>query len=194
MKGTFEGYDAYKDSGVEWLKELPSQWLYFRVKEVCEVKGRIGFRGYNKDDLVNKGEGALLIGASEMHVNGYIKINNPKFISWFKYYESPEIILCPGDLVIAQRGSTIGKSALIPDDIGKATINPTLVLLKYIKRVNKKYLLYFLMSPSLQNFISSQIASTAIPMISQQQIGNYVIFCPPDLEQKATKPPTLIAK
>ena len=185
MKGTFEGYDAYKDSGVEWLKELPSQWLYFRVKEVCEVKGRIGFRGYNKDDLVNKGEGALLIGASEMHFNGYIKINNPKFISWFKYYESPEIILCPGDLVIAQRGSTIGKSALIPDDIGKATINPTLVLLKYIKRVNKKYLLYFLMSPSLQNFISSQIASTAIPMISQQQIGNYVIFCPPDLEQKA---------
>jgi hypothetical protein len=75
MKGTFEGYDAYKDSGVEWLKELPSQWLYFRVKEVCEVKGRIGFRGYNKDDLVNKGEGALLIGASEMHVNGSIILN-----------------------------------------------------------------------------------------------------------------------
>lgn len=178
-------YDHYKDCELKGLDKVPSHWGYLRVKEVCEVKGRIGFRGYNKEDLVNEGEGALLIGASEIHINGFINIDSPKYISWFKYFESPEIMLCPGDLVIAQRGSTIGKTALIPDNIGKATINPTLVLLKKIKKINKKYLLYFLMSPIMQDYINSQIASTAIPMISQQQIGNYIILYPPLLEQNA---------
>lgn len=34
---------------VEWKK----------LGDICEIKGRIGFRGYTKDDQVDKGEGAI---------------------------------------------------------------------------------------------------------------------------------------
>ena len=39
------------------------------------------------------------------------------------------------------------------------------------------------MSPFIQGYISAQTATTAIPMISQEQIGNYEVVLPPLTEQ-----------
>ena len=33
----FEKYDAYKDSGVEWLGEIPSDWNIMKLSEVAEI-------------------------------------------------------------------------------------------------------------------------------------------------------------
>ena len=30
-------YESYKDSGVEWLGEVPEHWNVERLKHVCEV-------------------------------------------------------------------------------------------------------------------------------------------------------------
>ena len=30
----FERYDSYKDSGIEWLGEVPSEWKIMRIKDV----------------------------------------------------------------------------------------------------------------------------------------------------------------
>lgn len=62
-----------KDSGVEWLGQVPKHWSVSKVKYHASVKGRIGFRGYTTDDLVTNGEGALLIGATEMASSGEIQ-------------------------------------------------------------------------------------------------------------------------
>jgi type I restriction enzyme S subunit len=177
-------YESYKNSGIEWLGDIPLHWEVKRNKDFCQIKGRIGFRGYTKDDYVNAGEGALVIGATEMNGNGYILIKNPQFISWFKYYESPEIILETNDILVVQRGSTVGKVAIVDESIKIATINPSLVILKKIK-INNRFLLYYMMSSSVQAFIKTQTATTAIPMISQDQIGKYEICIPNSYEQTA---------
>ena len=36
------------------------------VGEVCEIKGRIGFRGYTRNDLVEQGEGAITLSPSNI--------------------------------------------------------------------------------------------------------------------------------
>src|SRR5690606_7200025 len=48
-----------KDSGIEWLGEIPEPWLSAKIKFVSNIQGRIGFKGYKKEDLVREGEGAL---------------------------------------------------------------------------------------------------------------------------------------
>ena len=107
----------------------------------------------------------------------------PDYISWDKYYESPEIMVSKGDIVMAQRG-TLGKVAIIEYDINEATINPSLVLIKNIK-CQGKFLYYYLNSESTLTLISILNTATAVPMISQNQIENMPIPIPSSIEQQS---------
>jgi type I restriction enzyme S subunit len=170
-----------KDSGIEWLGEIPKHWELKKLKYILDVKGRIGFRGYTTDDLVEKGEGALSLGASHINWEGDIVLDSPVYISWDKYFESPEIMVDKGDILIVQRGSTCGKVGIVSEEIDKATINPSLVVLKRISGV-PEYVFYNIKASITQ--LTNLIRSAAIPMISQEQIGNIQIPFPPMKEQK----------
>jgi type I restriction enzyme S subunit len=171
-----------EDSGIEWIGMKPEHWKIKRGKDVCEVNGRIGFRGYKTEDLVDEGKGALVLGASHITSDFKIDLSEPTFLSWEKYYESPEIMITQGDVLIVQRGS-VGKIGIIEDAIGPATINPSMVLLKPFRDTHPKYLYYFLQSDYIRSFIDILTSSTAVPMISQEQIETFKILFPPLEEQ-----------
>jgi type I restriction enzyme, S subunit len=130
--------------------------------------------------LVDEGSGALALGATHVTWEGDIDLSSPVFISWPKYEESPEIKLNVGDIVIVQRGSTCGKVAIILNEIGPATINPSLVVLKEIKA--NPYYVFVSIKAALQE-LNNLTRSAAIPMLSQEQIGNLQIVLPPLKEQ-----------
>ncbi|WP_349616813.1 restriction endonuclease subunit S [Azotobacter salinestris] len=171
-----------KDSGVEWLGEVPAHWVVSRVKRECAVKGRIGFRGYTTDDLVDAGDGALVLGATQINDIGDICLDEPVYISWGKYYESPEIMVESGDVLVVQRGSTCGKVGFVRGEFGPLTINPSLVLLNKFSCV-PEYVFRFLSSGLVQRLLNSVTGNTAIPMLSQEQIGNVALCLPPVAEQ-----------
>ncbi|WP_333626177.1 restriction endonuclease subunit S [Sphingobacterium siyangense] len=170
-----------KDSGIDWIGEIPEHWEVKRLKRVLKAQGRIGFKGYSTSDLVGAEEGALVLGASHMDWNGSLKLNDPVYLSWHKYYESPEIMVNKGDIVIVQRGSTCGKVSLIVNDLGSVTINPSLVLLKNISINN--FFCFLAIKCSLQ-YILGLMSKTAIPMISQEQINNISVPIPRLTEQE----------
>ncbi|WP_337032241.1 restriction endonuclease subunit S [Paenibacillus illinoisensis] len=173
---------SMKDSGLEWLGTVPANWNLTKIKFTTKIKGRIGFRGYTTQDIVNYREGALTLGAKHINKKYQIDLSDPEFISWEKYYESPEIMLKINDIVLVQRGSTVGKVAIINEDIGEATINPSLMVLKETTCV-PQYLFYFLSSSYIRDNIKVVTSVTAIPMISQEQINNFVIVIPSLEEQ-----------
>jgi len=170
-----------KDSGVEWVGEIPVHWEVKRLKYILKTQGRIGFKGYTTSDLVDKKEGALTFGASHLDWGGNIILEKPVYINWKKYYESPEIMVSKNDVLIVQRGSTCGKVALVDKDYGPTTINPSLVLLKEI-RGNSSYI--FLGIKVVLNGILNLVSKTAIPMLTQFQIDNIEIPLPSLIEQK----------
>ena len=171
-----------KDSGIEWLGEIPEHWEVKRLKYVTDIQGRIGFRGYKVSDLVAEGLGAYTIGAKHIDNKNVINLTSPEFISWEKYYESPEIMVNVGDVIVTQRG-TLGKVAIIYKDIGPATINPSMVLLKNITLYNK-YLYYIFNAHFILEEINLINTATAVPMISQSQLAQFIVFSPPLPEQK----------
>ncbi len=140
-----------------------------KLGEVCEIKGRIGFRGYTKEDQVAKGEGALTLTATNI-VNQRIDFSNNTYITWEKYNESPEIMVNNGDIIICQRGS-IGKIAIVENLRGEATINPQLLLLKNFS-CNNKYLNYYLRSKWFQDKLKTIIGYGTIQMIAQKDLKN----------------------
>ena len=169
-----------KDSGIEWLGKIPKHWTTKRMKDVASVRGRIGFRGYTVDDIVD--EGALVIGAKHINSSNQLNFDDPEYISWEKYYESPEIMVEVGDVLIVQRGS-VGKFALVEKEIGPATINPSMILLRLNNRIHPQFLFWYLLGEHMFNIIKTIVSSTAVPMISQMQAGVFRIILPPKKEQ-----------
>ena len=163
---------------------IPKDWEIKNIGSICEIYGRIGYRGYTIKDIMPQGEGAITISPSNIQ-DGKTDFSKCTYISWFKYDESPEIKIFNGDILLVKTGSTYGKTAIIKNLFEKATINPQLVVLKNIK-VDNVFLGYIMAYRIIQNQINSTIVGGAIPTLSQQLVANYKVPLPPTkLEQNA---------
>jgi hypothetical protein len=156
-------------------------WERKKIDDVCLIKGRIGYRGYTKQDLVDKGEGAISLSPSNIKDNKLF-FDKCTYISWQKYEESPEIMIFEGDIIYCKTAS-IGKMALVEYLPEKATLNPQFVVLKEINCYNK-YLYYFMISEEFKGQIKDIIGGTAIPTLSQKNLGNLSLPLPPLPEQQ----------
>lgn len=155
-------------------RQVPSDWKIQRLGDLGEVRGRVGWKGYTKKDLVQSG--ALAIGGRQMGSNCRLDLSEPVHLSQAKFVESPEIAIKRDDILIAQRG-TLGKIALVDQEIGDATINPSLVIFRP-RLICSVYATYFLASTAGQLQIEEATSKTGVPMISQKQIENMLIARP----------------
>jgi len=177
-----ERYEKYKDSGVEWIGEIPNDWELLRLKYASEIIGRIGFRGYTIADIVEKNLGAISLSPSNIS-NQKLNLDECTYISWEKYDESPEIQIFPRDIVMVKTGSTIGKVAIIPDFTDKITINPQLVVLKNLK-LDPKFIYYTITSRYFQSLFVIYSAGGSTPAISQEKMNNFSFVAPPSLTEQ----------
>ena len=172
-----------KNNGLERVIETLGNRIITKLKYVSSINGRIGFRGYTQNDLVDEGDGAITISPS--NIKGMnTDFSKCTYVSWYKYNESPEIKVCKGDIILVKTGSSYGKSALIQNLPQPATINPQLVVLKDIK-INKKILFYFLQTDFVKRQMDLAVIGGAIPTMTQVKIGNTILILPPLSEQKA---------
>ena len=155
-------YNSYKDSGVEWIGEIPSHW----------IKGKWGYY-YNsgmgstilKEDLVENGEVPVYSATEEDRIFGYI--NNPK------------LILNEGDIVIPARGNSIGHVKLISS---KSTTSQTTIYSKSKdENLDSRYSYYYCKGNKTNLFPFIQ---TAIPQITVTEISFNPIIIPPLSEQQ----------
>ena len=160
--------------------EVPEGWCWGNLINICHIFGRIGFRGYTKEDLV-KHVGAITLSPSNI-IEGKMNYNSCTYISWNKYDESPEIQIQDNDILLVKTGSSYGKCALVEKLPKQATINPQFVVLKHIS-CNPEYLTYVLQSKYAQYNYEKFVLGTAIPTFTQVALGNMQIPIPPLSEQ-----------
>lgn len=172
-----------KDSGIDWIGKIPEHWKVKRLKFSCNIFGRIGFRGYKSDDLVSEGEGAITLSPSNMK-DMKMDYTNRTYLSWKKYYESPEIIISNNDILMVKTGSTYGKCSFVENIPMECTINPQIVVLKRHKDYSK-FLAYSFQTQATRAFIETSVVGGTIPTIAQEKIMNYVFVFPPLAEQQA---------
>ena len=166
----------------QMIQDLCPNGVEFKtLGEVCEIRGRIGFRGYTRQDQVSKGEGAISL--SPANIKGSkISYDDSTYITWEKYKESPEIMVDNGDVIFCKTAS-VGKTAYIDELPEKATINPQLVLLKNIK-CNSKFLSYYLQTPRIQDVVKQMQGVGSVPNVSQAMLSKLAIPLPPIEIQK----------
>ena len=158
-------------------------WEENTLGEICEIYGRIGFRGYTTKDLVQSpSDGAISLSPSNIQ-DGKMDYSKLTYISWFKYEESPEIKIFDGDILLVKTGSSYGKSALVQGLPHEATINPQSVVLKNCK-INKAFFAYQLRTFRVLGEFDHFVSGTAIPTFSQAKLSTVSIQYPSNDEQQ----------
>lgn len=197
----YQKYAEYKDSGIEWLGEIPKSWNISRLKYIAEIFGRIGFRGYTVDDIVDESEGALVLSPSNI-LGDQFCLDKKTYLSWKKYYESPEIMVEINDILLVKTGSTYGKSTIILEKKEPMTINPQMALLKKIK-LESRFLYYLFQSTLYKAVIDISNTGSGMPTMTQENINSFPIPFPVFnealnianfLDYETAKIDTLIAK
>lgn len=163
--------------------DIPSSWKWIRLNSVAEIFGRIGFRGYTKNDIVEQGKGAISLSPSNITKSGKITYESCTYLSWNKYNESPEIMVENEDVILVKTGSSYGKCAIVKSLPEKATINPQLAILKYIL-CDRNYLHTVLISGMAHKQYEKFVIGAATPTFSQENLANFLLPLPPLAEQK----------
>lgn len=162
-----------KDSGVDWIGQVPQGWGVSKLEQFVNIFGRIGFRGYTTNDIVNEEEGAISYSPSNILEFSVID-NNNTYISWSKYDESPEIQVRTGDILYVKTGSSYGKTGIVNELSKQATINPQLVVLKPKKYTDSRLINYMLNSSVGKNQSELIVGGSTIPTITQESIKKMI--------------------
>ncbi len=161
------------------------EWVNYKLGEIVDIRGRIGFRGYTKSDIINKEDGGVLTFSPTNII--YNKLKNTvhdTYITKEKYEESPEIMVKTGDILFVKTGSTLGKSTLVANLNEEATVNPQIVVMRVKVFFHQKFTSTYL----TLNKILRQVAQTriggAIPTLTESEIKKFQVSFPVYEEQQ----------
>lgn len=125
-----------KDSGTDWIGEIPEHWKMCRVKDILEA-GKDGIKiGPFGSSLTNK-----VNGDGECKIYGQWNIVNKdftagkNFVSAETYKELDAYKIVAGDILVSMMG-TIGKCAIIPNGLQDGIMDSHVIKI----RINKNFI------------------------------------------------------
>jgi len=170
-----------KDSGVEWIGEIPRDWEFIPLKNICYMKGRIGWKGLKQDEFLDDGDYYLITGHDIK--NDRVDWNKCYHISKERYDESPEIMLEEQDLLFTKDG-TIGKTLLIENLPKPTSLNSHLLVIRPTNnRYISKFLQYVFKSVPFLVYVEHNKTGTTFYGVSQNTMMNFRGIFPPLSEQ-----------
>ena len=149
---TINNYPSYKDSGVEWLGDMPEHWEIKRLKEVLD---EVIYGTSEKTKEVGKYE---VLGMGDIE-EGKISFPRKRFIN----NVPKELLLRKGDLLFNRTNSLalVGKVGLIEDELKNVTFASYLIRLRLKSNQSNRYFWYFLNSEKFICYSRSNAIQTA---------------------------------
>ncbi|KXT92276.1 MULTISPECIES: restriction endonuclease subunit S [Streptococcus] len=131
-----------KESGIDWIGQIPEEWVISKIKFTTQLNGRIGWQGLTSAEY--KEEGPYLITGTDFH-NGTINFETAVHIDEKRWSEASQIQVENGDLLITKDG-TVGKVAIVSGLDDKASLNSGVLRIQTVDEIDRKFLYYVLLS------------------------------------------------
>lgn len=169
-------YEEYKDSGIEWIGEMPSHWRVMPIKRTGSFENGLT---YSPTDICDE-NGVLVLRSSN--------IQNDKL----SFEDNIYVAKCPlslmvksGDIIICSRNgsaSLVGKCAMVEGNIN-ATYGAFMMRYRPICKSNKVFS-YYLLQIALKCY-KGLYSTTTINQLTKGVIGQIYVSYPPFHEQQA---------
>jgi len=179
---SIKSYPFYKDSGVEWLGDVPEHWGIYRAKDTVKRIGNgVTPRGGSE---VYTDSGIPLLRSQNVYDDG-LRIENVSFVPMKIHDEMKSSQLKASDILINITGASIGRTCIVPIDFGAANINQHIAFLRIKNWFNSSYISLFLKSYFIKNYIRIEQNGASKEAFNLNQIANIPLVLPPLSEQKA---------
>lgn len=147
-----------KDSGVDWIGEIPEHWEVLRIRYIGEAKNGLT---YSPNDMVDEGNGILVLRSSNIQ-DGKLAFEDNVYVKG-----APEKLwVKKGDIIICSRNgsaSLVGKCAIVEEDI-YASFGA--FMMRFRSEHNSKYT-YYLLTAAISHY--KQLFATST--INQLTLG-----------------------
>ena len=175
----YQAYPEYKDSGIEWLGDIPEHWVVAELKRYSRVQGGYAF---SSDSFVDSGIPVIRIG--DIKQDGTISLESCKYIQDEVSTQYKDFEVRSGDLLMAMTGATIGKAGWFKGS-QRALLNQRVGSFKCNKSfLNYKFFWYVLNSLGYQEYIKITAFGGAQPNISDTGMVSYQSAIPDLIEQE----------
>ncbi|MGQ4860323.1 restriction endonuclease subunit S, partial [Enterobacter roggenkampii] len=165
-----------KDSGVEWLGEVPEHWKICRIKQLSKQISKGTTPSTIGGDFVDEGIRFLKaenIGKSKF-VNSlpefYISNDVDKQISRSRLQER--------DVLVIIAGATTGMASVLQKEILPANTNQAVSFIRTKNSNHADWVYYWLGTDTIQRIIGMGAVQAAQPNLSMEDLGNIPILLP----------------
>ena len=180
---TLPRYPAYKDSGVEWLEQVPVEWQLERLKRVCNVfPSNVDKKMYDGDPLVS------LCNYTDVYYNELIVEGMPLMAATATVEQVQKFTLQTDDTIITKDSETpddIGISAYVPQTLPGVVCGYHLSMVRPMAGTSGRFIKRFFDSGFAK--AQMQVAANGLTRVglSQSALDNLFVPYPPLPEQTA---------
>ena len=162
MKYRYRTHEEMKDSGVEWIGEIPREWQTTKLKMITKNIGRGKSPEYVENSNVK------VINQACIYWDG-LKLNNVKFQDEKLNYIRAKLL--KGDLLINSTGTgTLGRCNIFNED-GNYICDSHVTVMRFNKFINSKYINYCISTKLYQELIYSTMVTGSTNQIELSREG-----------------------
>ncbi|MFN7338666.1 MAG: restriction endonuclease subunit S, partial [bacterium] len=165
-----------KDSGVEWLGEIPEHWKVLLLKRIANIRYGLG---QPPPEILY---GTPLIRATNVK-SGRIFQKDMIYIDPKQVPESRNAVLAAGEIIVVRSGAYTGDSALIPEEYHGSIAGYDMVTT--VKEGSNQFIAWQLLSSEVRyiQFAFHQLRA-AQPHLNAEELRGTIITFPPLPEQQ----------
>lgn len=173
-------YESYKNSGVQWLGEIPSHWEVKRMKFLLSEKLKYGA---NESAESEDKDQPRYIRITDINDSGTLREDTFKSLEIEK---AQEYLLNDLDILLARSGATVGKSYLHKKDkVNVACYAGYLIRARFNKEnYDPQFINLFLQSKAYWSWIESVNIQATIQNVSAEKYNDLALSIPSLAEQK----------
>ena len=170
-----------KDSGVEWLGEVPEHWV---VSKIGFHSSKIGSGKTPRGGAeVYQEEGVLFLRSQNIYNDGLkVESSNSVFISEQTHEEMKVSQVQAGDILLNITGGSIGRSCLVPESFREANVNQHVSIIRLPKNL-QKFISFLMTSTLVQEQIDASQTGGNREGLNFEQISKLIFCLPPEIER-----------
>ena len=174
-----------KDSGIEWLGEIPEHWKLTNIKKITTKIGSGVTPKGGADVYVETG--IPFFRSQNIHFSG-IRTDEIVFIPTDVHEKMSASKMNKDDVLLNITGASIGRCCVYEGQLGEANVNQHVCILRTTPNVNPYVLYYFLSSEAGQIQIDLGNTGSGREGLNFKNIGNFVFpMIPPDEQIQMVK-------
>lgn len=161
-----------KDSGIEWIGEIPKEYRVYRLKHL--LRKPLDY-GANSSGIEYSNNLPRYIRITDIATDGRLKNDGALSI---QVEDTSPYLLEDGDILFARSGATVGKSFIYYLEYGRAAFAGYLIRVQLNEKVVPEYVYYYTCSTGYDIWKNGIFIQSTIQNISADKYANLPIVLP----------------